>query len=543
MPSVDTPSLALRVGQHTIGDEEGTASRNASLALLLEPGADNPWELDAVLAVAGEAQDEDEVVPGGLVLAALRDCLWESPSRSDDLPFLLPELLSAVDARVFREDQAGLQRKVRARMTAVFVQGGRYYMVREGEAPAYLLRNGVLRPLRHEHLGRALGPLAGIPDAPSPQKGENGAATAHGLEMESGHVEDGDALVVSTGYLQPALSHREICRAMVQAHSPRAAAVRLAEETHQHGNGSISVGVLIAGSGPALQPRSRPELRGSAPGEPDEVSSGARGARPDGEAPAASTATVAALAGLIGSLFGVVAGIILALSLTRPASPPPAPPSDPPGSSTLRAEVQRLPPDASNPSGPLTAPAVSSGASPETGTGPGAAPAPSPGPSAEPPANGPVLLDSRAQPAPPGNLPPSKETGAPPVHALAPGMTSRVQLLLSVDVSRGRLLVTANQGTLYTQEAPQGTPAGGTLSAPVGAALQSRMADGRGELRFLTGADQVAAAVRGEEFQRLVRGEPVSLPGLNPGEYRLAWWHPDATPQSAPFLVLRVVGI
>jgi hypothetical protein len=122
-------------------------------------------------------------------------------------------------------------------------------------------------------------------------------------------------------------------------------------------------------------------------------------------------------------------------------------------------------------------------------------------------------------------------------------MTSRVQLLLSVDVSRGRLLVTANQGTLYTQEAPQGTPAGGTLSAPVGAALQSRMADGRGELRFLTGADQVAAAVRGEEFQRLVRGEPVSLPGLNPGEYRLAWWHPDATPQSAPFLVLRVVGI
>jgi hypothetical protein len=525
---VDTPPLELRVGHHSQGGSARTVGRHACLAQKQGTGPDNPWALDALLAVTGDTGGRDDVAPGGLVLGALRECMWEHPASDEEPTLLLPELLAAVDARC----ETGSVRRLRperALLTLVFVKRGFFYVAREGAAPAYLLRGDTLRA------------LAALPTT---SKSGSSASDSHVPRVESGLLEEGDALLCANIDLERWLEPADIRRALTQSLSPRAAAARLAEQASDRGAPDPAVAVLFAGDGPSVGPRTE--------------RSGAFVITPPPTAPiaptvpaVAMTATVApprrkgpnigmVVAGLLGALLGIGGGVALVVALLQPG--------DSPGPATIRAEVQDAPPPyvasfvPASPEATQTAPettAPSNSTVAPTGTAPSAVvPAI---PNAAPPPLTPATPIRRLGGATrPGNNAPA----APPVVPLAAGMSARVTLQATLDPARGMLLLTANQGILYSPEAPKGVPVGTALGIVLDGAIRERLADGRGELRLEpVPANGITPAIRGEELERLVHGGPVALADVPPGEYRLAAAHPDQPPFVSPTAGLRVGGL
>jgi hypothetical protein len=439
--------------------------------------------------------------------------MWEHPASDEEPTLLLPELLAAVDARC----ETGSVRRLRperALLTLMFVKRGFFYVAREGAAPAYLLRGDTLRALA---------------TLPTTSASGNAANDSHVPRVESGLLEEGDALLCANIDLERWLEPADIRRALTQSLSPRAAAARLAEQASDRGAPDPALAVLFAGDGPSTGPRT--ERSGAFVITP-----------PPPSAPAvAMTATVApprrkgpnigmVVAGLLGALLGIGGGVALVVALLQPGGPP--------GPATIRAEVQDAPPPyvaSTIPASPDAPQSVPEATSPSTSITVPSVPNVAP----------PPLAPAREIPARrSGTTAGSNAPAAPPVVPLAAGMSARVTLQVTLDPARGMLLLTANQGILYSPEAPRGVPVGTALGIVLDPAIRERLADGRGELRLEPiPANGMTPAIRGVELERLVHGGPVALADVPPGEYRMAAAHPDQPPFVSPTAGLRVGGL
>lgn len=515
---MDTPALELRVGHHSRGGAGRTVGRNVCLAQKQELGPDNPWALDAFLAVAEDTAGRDDVAPGGLVLGTLRECMWAVPASDEEPTLLLPELLAAVDARC----ETGSERRLlpeRALLTLIFVKRGNFYVAREGVAPAYLLRGEELRSLAI---------------APKTEAAKRTASDEASMRVESGLLEDGDALVCANLDLGRWLEPADIRRALTQSLSPRGAAARLVEQAGERGAPDVAVSVLFAGEGPSTGPRREPT--GSFISTPLLNPATVVATLPPTRRSGINIGALAA--GLLGALLGIGGGVALVVALLRTGGP-----GEP---TTIRADVQDTPAPYVSPA-PLP-PSSSGPALPSTGATPSPAPA--------------SLAPAATMPSSPGaatfvpetpsrrtavTQPSQRSSAAPPVVPLASGMSARVNLQLTLDVARGLLLVTANQGILYSPENPRGVPVGTALPVVLEPTLRERIADGQGELRLepagRSGMVSAGLILRGVELERLLQGLPVSLSDIPPGDYRLGSAHPDQPPFTSATAMVRVGGL
>ncbi len=314
------------------------------------------------------------------------------------------------------------------------------------------------------------------------------------------------------------------------------AAGRLAEEAHQRGVDGVVVTALFAGMNPASVPPPRvepapqavqpyqapPQQPGTAVAPPAVVAAGEPSKMP----------WVAALAGLAGASLGIAIGVVIAVSVLRP---------DPPAPSGNTADRVLLPGPRPEPaSTPLSSaypsqPAVNS--NPSTSYS-GYQPTPAPAAPVVRPQTNPI----RPGPVNVSGLPPVTQSTTPPRHTIASGMTTKVQVTLYYDQRSGLIIMTSNQGVLYTQDAPLGVPAGEFVAADPGAALRRKAEDPLAELNFVTD-NNVAARVSGEDFRKLVSGIPIAVPDLAPTDYKLQWFSPNDSAPVPPFTNLRIGGI
>lgn len=535
MPETVSSNPQLRVGQYSIGFGDRASRRQTCFTQVLEPGTDNPWELDAILAVTDLAGGQDGIVPGGVVLAALQDCLWLGPSRDDDLAYLIPELIGRIDEQLrlsAHGADAGVDR-TRPTITIVLVKGQRYYVTREGEAPVYLLRNNTLRPIGAES-GRTHLPHLGSPTANTQLRGVRPLVYSRDEEpaVLSGALEEGDAIVVSNSDLHLLLGDRDIRLSLLQAASPRPAAVRLAEETRQRGHHYVSVGVLFVGQGPSPAHRLRPSGAVSSSSTPPAVGTPApRGSKRSGHG--RPLLWVAGAAGVMGLVAGGMIGSGLTLALHRPARVVTAAASPAPHSDPVRVDV------AASPSPALPAPTAPAPPSPFAG----AAPPPGLAPTAGVPratAVSFVAPQNGASPPPSAVFAAAPLSNTPPSHTLAQGMSHKVALEILLDPSGPSLRVTSNQGALYTAAAPQGVPAGEPLTLPIPADAPVPDYRSRTELRLLDRSGIAVPAPQGAGVMKLSQGA-LHLPEVEPGEYRLGWWQP-AIGSFQPIATLRLAG-
>ena len=553
MQSTGTTPLALRAGHFTASagirnDSPGVADaraadylpgREVSLALLLEPERDNPWELDAVLATADAPDDPEGMAAGTRTLAALLECLRQEPSPEEDFTSRLPGLLTAVRERAREAAPDVDEAPLHTPLTVILVKSRRYYLVQEvGDTPAYLLRNGELRPLAPRRLPPRLIPPSGIP----PRPGRTLAPAAEpAVEpgIATGHLEDGDALLVGTSGLHRALTDRDLHHALMQAHTPAAAAAGLVREAWGRTELGASVGVLFIGMGPALAARLRPGWHAST----HDVGLRAPPAAPNGEPVALTPAQgraarpfgpLVAVIGVVGIALGLGLGVALGGALARPTAQETATPLQ--MAANLEPPRGELQPEPSTPlQAPITGPAAPTWL-PSSNRARGAA---------RPSVGDPTPPSAALPPAAPAASPvprPASYDG-PPVHTLAQGMSTAIQLSLVMDLQRGALSVAVNQGALYAGDTAQAFPAGTSLITPLAPQLLERLRTGGAELRLLASDDQLSGVVGGEELQRLGRGELVRLPGVQPGSYRLVWGYPGADFPPQPFLTLRLQGL
>jgi hypothetical protein len=563
MHPTEAASLALRVAAHTA---DGVLPRPSlapvsdpdeglCLALLPLPGRDNPWEADAILAVAAQPDDERGILAGSLVLQALQTCLREPAPGDGELPALLPCLVRTAAGRASRA-----QRPEETVPALVFVKANRYYILSSGHTQAYLLRHGVVHSLAHGVPGedpkpdwRSGGNGSSLHDM-FPLKDHSPPALHHAAEVVSGWLEDGDALILCTEAVSETISDHDMGQAALIAHSPNTVAIRLAEEARQRSGRNASVAVLFAGVGPALASRLRAGWRNYSYPEPALMPSPEPVVQKAASPP---VSLIAALAALTGILLGGAGGIWLALTLIQPSGPPSPPPAvHSPSTMPVRAEVptsssspglQAGTPGSSRPGTPAGAP---NGPPPRGNRPPG--PALTPGTPVQPafarvgdtrpsPAEGTRGASPQVADVTPSLQPAA--AGTPPVHAVAPGMSARARLTVALNAARGELVLTASQGVLTSPAAPLGIPARQPLVVPVGAAVQERLRDGLGELRLLNAGGQLIFTLRKESIQWLLQGGAVVIPELAPGDYRVACWHPQQQFPEPPFLALNISNL
>jgi hypothetical protein len=418
-------------------------------------------------------------------------------------------------------------------LTAVLVGGGRFFVIKDSPSPAFLFRGGVLLSLPGREPGgpsyAMTPPNGGDPVPVTPVLSDLATWTA-------GDLEDGDALVVCSQALMDCREEADISRALQQSSSPRMAAGRLAEEAHQRGVDGVVVTALFAGMNPAsvppradAAPQATPLASYQAPPPPTPVAATPTAAAPINEV--VKTPWIAALAGLAGASIGVAIGVVLAVSLLRPE------PAAPIGSSRDRLVLPGPESgDSTNSASYPTQPTVNSNPSPVyTGYQPNTS-----GPSS--PVVRPQTNPIRPGPVNVSGLPPVTQSSTPPRHAIASGMTTKVQVTLYYDQRSGLMIMTSNQGVLYTQDAPLGVPAGEFVAADPGAALRRKADDPQAELHFVAD-ENVVARIQGEDFRKLVSGIPIAVPDLAPMDYKLVWFSPNDANAVPPFTNLRIGGI
>ena len=532
MPTSVAAPHSLRIGQHVAG--YGNRCEGRCLAQRFDRSQNFEWDVESVLAVA-----DDRSGHGQRALETLDQIIREASERQEPLDELGPDLLRRLRQRL--EMQGDGSSTSHSGLTVALVGGGRFFVIKDSPAPAFLFRGGVLLSLPgrntdvpHPSRYALTPPNGGEPVPVTPVLSDLSTWT-------SGELEDGDALVVCSQALLECREEADITRALLQSSSPRMAAGRLAEEAHQRGVDGVVVTALFAGMNPtSVPPRSEPTP------QPQPVLATAFQAPTVAPQPAAVSAAtpatvneplrtpwIAALAGLAGASIGIAIGVVIAVSLLRPEAPTPTPSS---------TERMLLPGPAPAPS---TQPASSSYYSqPNVNSGPasGNAGYQQPNQGASAPVVRPQTNPIRPGPVNVSGLPPVTQSSTPPRHAIASGMTTKVQVTLYYDQRSGLIIMTANQGVLYTQDAPLGVPAGEFVAADPGAALRRKVEDPQAELHF-TADDQVAARIQGEDFRKLLAGIPIAVPDLAPSEYKLSWFSANDAQPVPPFTNLRIGGI
>lgn len=520
-----TPALALRVGW-CAGDaaqDPDVPARGACLAELPYEGADNPWHLDACLVLAEPIPGE--VSPSGELIDRVSSWLRRGPPGGGEISELLPEALAAAHTQA-REPSVGVL--ARFRLSLACVRRGRCWAAQAPGLPAYILREGALRPLRAE------------------ARYHVAAADEGDLEPEIARAElqDGDALLLCSQSIHEILSDREVHDLLVHAANPEVAARKLVRESLLRGAHAPAACVLFAGVGPAVAHR----LLRSSRVAPAPAGSEYRQAQRSGP----PLALVAALTGLAGALLGVSAGVLISGSASRPA---PAEMSVAPvldGAATPIVPSPTLTPMVPTPPSPAVAQSATVTTAPD-GT---------PGASGTLSSTNPTPASATAAPAassPSDSAPTAPEAAAaatvtpgtpaipvvldqePPRHTLAPGLAGGIQLTLRADLSSGTLGLRLNQGVMFTSGTPQGTPVGETLAVPLHD-LQRGQPTGRAELRLLS-PGHPPVSVSGEDVSRLLQGQVVTVPGLRPGTYDLSWWDARSTTGGPSFLSLRIQGL
>jgi hypothetical protein len=358
----------------------------------------------------------------------------------------------------------------------VLVKQGRYYAVRAGEPSAYLARGEELLPLLPASAGPAV----------------------------TGVLEDGDALLMCGRDCGLGRRESEVCDVLSHCFSPATAACRL-EELAGAPADPPGVVVLYAGVGPALAAQIRGGWSQEAAAGPVEertmhlVRAAARPAREWKVSGAALMALLALLAGM----GGLSAGVLLSLfaGTGRTPAPPAAHGAPVPAlRAELPAELVLVPPEREREREAAEKPRVE----------------------ARPQGGGSVVA---APDQPLASVPPTARLqaplSAPPVHALASGMSRQVQLRLVLDRRRSALVLTANQGTLFGSRGGQGCPAGEPLAIPVVPQLQSELQTAMAGLQIVTPDGTVAASLHSEELRRLLNGEGVAGLTLAPGDYSI----------------------
>lgn len=515
MPRVLTRSLALRVGwSHGNAAEAGPAGtpspgRRSGFAELPLAGADNPWDFDAVLALAEGLERSDAPAE---VMASLREALRRESVPEIPGDDLLPEVLSAAHVWA-REPRPGPRPQVR--LSFVCLRASRLWAAQAPALPVYLFRDDLLRPLLPDH------PL---PRSPHPEAGE--------LEPEVAceRLQDGDAVLLCTESIHESLSGRRVREILVHANGPETAARRLVSEARQEGARDPAAAVLFAGVGPAVAHRLRSRSAGLA-------SPGGPAVSPRKERISVPLAVGAAA--LAGTLLGLGVGVWIGV-----LRPPSAPES---------AQAASLPPAAILPDQrPVIAPAAEPVAptppAPRLEAPAAAANAPANAPSAAPLTPAASNSPAPAAPAAPAHVMlqgsptvrPAALPAEPPPHQLAPGLAAGMYLRLRVDPATAQLLLDSSQGALFSRDAPQGIPVGEALRLPAPQLLRDRPAGG--ELRLMAG-DQAASALQDGALDRLLRGEPASLGPLQPGEYQLRWWDSVSGTLSGPITTFRLSGL
>ena len=525
--------LSIRVGHHTSGF--GNRGDVRGLAIRFEEQDNFNWDVQAALAVmdAGEGAGQHS----SAALEALGAVLREAAESSESLSSLGPDVLRRVAERIGSANGSSDGAHSRQTgLTVILVGDENYYVARDGAAPAYILRGGTLVALPVGDAGSASRvTMAG-------RNGEDPVRVTPVQSVEptfgSGELQDGDALIAFNYSLLSCRTEAEIARSLLHSSSPRMAAGRLAEECHQRG-AQVSVAALFAGVNPATVAE-RPEAAAMPAPLPVAIPVAASAAAPP-PAPAMFYTPgpanpggnwVAALAGLAGACVGVAVGVLIAVSLLRPVEP-----------ARSGGDERVLLPPAGSPAtswNPYQQPAP--GAGYPAGSGSGAAYTPA-APASLPPnaASRPTAPAIKPGPVSISGLPPASNSSMPPQHSMS-SSAARVQLTLTLYQPSGLIVMTTNQGVLYSGDAPLGVPAGEYIAADPGAGYRTRADDPALELRILSG-QQVAGVVRGEDLRKILSGAPVAAPELAPGDYKLAWWSPTDQQPATPFVNLRIGGI
>lgn len=515
MPRVLARSLALRVGwSHGSEPDAGPARASgpppfAGFACLPLTGPDNPSDFDALFAVA-EGLDPGDPAE---VLDNLREALQRERSEAE----ALPESLAAAHVWA-REPRPG--RRPAVRVSFVCVREGIAWAIQAPALPVYLFRDDVLRPLTPDlHLGRSLHPEAGELEP----------------EIVSERLRDGDALLLCTESVHECLSGRQMREVLIHANSPETAARRLVAEARKEGAKHPAAAVLFSGVGPAVAHRLRsPALPPSGP--PPTLAR--RRER-------VSVALVAGLAALAGTMLGLAAGVWIAFlrpntvgdAAPQPISPQAAILPDSVPAATPLAEPMPATPPPPRPQ-PANAPTDAAANAPAVLPA-GLAPAPNGPAAAAPPAPPPPPAPATPPAAQPAAQP-AALTGEPPRHSIGPGLSPTLELRLRLDPQAGQVLVECSQGVIFGKGLPQGIPVGEALKIPLLALHRDRPL--AGELRLVSG-EQVAADLKGAAVEALLRGDPVALGPVPPGDYQLCWWNPQANAHSAPIAELRLAGL
>jgi hypothetical protein len=316
------------------------------------------------------------------------------------------------------------------------------------------------------------------------------------VDFRSGAVKDGDAFLLFTQSPGGCGREEEVRTILGESHLPANACRRLAAL-----RSGLGVALLYAGIGPVLAAR----LRSGWQAPPAAVS-------PLPAAPPASRRlTPVAMVGLaaLGVLLGTGVGVLLALGRS------PAPPVSPPVPS------------------PILAPAAA-------GQVPEAAPAPRERVQA--------VRQVTSQYAPPAPAPrtPAPASNAdvpPPPHLLASGMSAQVALQVGMDARHEELVLSVNQGTLYSSTQPQGIPSGEPLLLPLHPSVRARLQQPDAAVQLVTENGRIAASVGSRQIRQMLDGQAVAVPNLMPGTYRLAYTGGQETEQAQAFAAIRIAGI
>ena len=243
----------------------------------------------------------------------------------------LTTALRRANARVYELASADDDRKgMGTTCVAAVIEGDRLYVAHAGDSRAYLLRDGLLRQVTHDHSYVAEQVRAGAitEEGARSSRFRNIITRAIGIEptmdaeVSEADVQPGDTLLLCTDGLSNMVPEDDITRTLMQSPSPQAAADRLVQMAVRSGgrdNVTAIVARLQAGTRtlrmqvaelvrpapqPAALPASDADLRANGSGAASYTSSRVPRPAPPGRA----------------GLWPSVAGLLLALTLASVAS-------------------------------------------------------------------------------------------------------------------------------------------------------------------------------------------------------------------------------
>ena len=166
----------------------------------------------------------------------------------------LATALRRANARVYELASEGEDRKgMGTTCVAAVVEGERLYIAHAGDSRAYLLRDGLLRQITHDHSYVAEQVRAGAitEEGARSSRFRNIITRAVGIEptidaeVSEADVQPGDMLLLCTDGLSNIVAEDDIVRALMQAPSPQAAADRLVQMAVKSG-GRDNITAVVA---------------------------------------------------------------------------------------------------------------------------------------------------------------------------------------------------------------------------------------------------------------------------------------------------------